>query len=206
MRMNAYDMIQQSCFTRLLDVRSYVLAARAACARLDPAPALFMVVVFGLITLALTPIWVVFDLASTWEFTTGLRTAAAPVIYEMSGRAESVLDLPVGALLTGIIFTGFTLLPSLFELAFPTVRHPLLNLVLLASIVFDYVTDWGKAAALAATWTANRALEVVYAAAFCLFVSVGVQAILVCCITVIIFGVLALLRGGARSVRAVVIE
>jgi len=204
--MNAYDMIQQSCFTRLLDVRSYVLAARAACARLDPAPALFMVVVFGLITLALTPIWVVFDLASTWEFTTGLRTAAAPVIYEMSGRAESVLDLPVGALLTGIIFTGFPLLPSLFELAFPTVRHPLLNLVLLASIVFDYVTDWGKAAALAATWTANRALEVVYAAAFFLFVSVGVQAILVCCITVIIFGVLALLRGGARSVRAVVIE
>jgi len=206
--MSAYDPAfqQASCFTRLLDVRSYVLAARAACARLDPAPALFMIAVFGLIALALIPIWIVFDLASTWEFTTGLRNAAAPVIYDMSGRAETVLDLPVGALLTGVIFTGFTLLPSLFELAFPTVRHPLLNLVLLASIVFDYVTDWGKAAALAATWTDNQALKVGYAAVFCVFASVGVQAILVCCITVIIFSVLALLRGGARSVRAVVLD
>lgn len=195
-----------SCFARLLDVRTYVMAARAACDRAEPAAALFMIAVFTLIALVLTPIWLTFDLASTWDFTTGLRAAAEPIVTEMGYQTEGFLNLSVGAMLAGVIFTGFTLLPSLFELAFPTVNHPLLNLILLASIVFDYVTDWGKSAELVATWADSAALRFVYTVVVCAFVSVFVQAVLVCCITVIIFGALAIARGGARQARAVIVE
>lgn len=195
-----------SCFARMLDVRTYVMAARAGMARADVGGALFMVAAFALIALVLIPIWITFDLSSTWDFTTGLRDAAEPVVYDVSETAEDFLQLSVGALLTGIIFTGFTLLPSLFELAFPTVSHPLLNLILLCSIVFDYVTDWGKSAELVASWTDNRTLAFVYTVGVCAFVSVFVQALLVCCATVIIFGVMQVLARGAKRVEAVVVE
>ncbi len=195
-----------SCFARLLDVRTYVLAARAGMDRAEPGAAVFMIAVFGLIALVLLPIYLTFDIASTWGFTTGLRTAAEPVINEMGYQTESFLNLSVGALITGIIFTGFTLLPSLFELAFPTVNHPLLNLLLLCSIVFDFVTDWGKSAELVSTWSDSEAIRFVYTIAVCAFMSVGVQAVLVCCLTVIVFGVMRLMAGGARQVQAVVID
>lgn len=195
-----------SCFARLLDVRTYVLAARHGMAQADPAGALFMIVVFGVIALVLTPIYISFDLMSTWDFTTGLRDVSEGAVYDLAGRAEGFLNLSVGALLAGVIFTGFTLLPSLFELAFPTVAHPLLNLLLLASIVFDYVTDWGKSAELAARWSDNPTIAFLYTMAVCAFVSVGVQAVLVCCVTVVLFGVLALLSGGARRVQTVIVD
>lgn len=197
---------RQSCFARLLDVRSYVIAARESMSRADAAGALFMIAAFGLIGLVLAPIWVSFDLLSTWDFTTGLRQVSEGVVYDMANRAEGFLSLSVGALIAGVVFTGFTLLPSLFELAFPTVNHPLLNLLLLCSIVFDFVTDWGKAAELTATWTDNPTIGFIYTVVVCAFVSVFVQAVLVCCITVVIFGVIAIVRGGARQARAVVIE
>ncbi len=199
---------RQSCFARLLDVRTYVLAARGTMASAEPATALFMVVVFGLIALGLSPIYYTFDLASTWTFTTGLRDASAPVVTAMSAQADTFLNISVGALIAGVIGTGFTLLPSLFEVAFPTVNHPLLNLLLLCSIVFDYVTDWGKTATLTNTWSTNVVLQFLYTACMCAFFSIFVQALLVCCLTVIIFGVLAIVRGGggAKQVQAVVIE
>lgn len=200
------QMNRASCFARLLDVRSYVMAARAGMAKADAGGALFMMAAFGVIALVLTPIWISFDLMSTWDFTTGLRTASEGVVGEMAARADGLLGMSVGALLAGMIFTGFTLLPSLFELAFPTVNHPLLNLLLLGSIVFDYVTDWGKAADVVSTWTNNPALGFFYTAVVCMFVSVGVQAVLVCCLTVIIFGVVSLMSGGAKRVQAVVVE
>lgn len=183
-----------------------MLAARAGMDRAEPGAAVFMIAVFGLIALVLLPIYLAFDLGSTWDFTTGLRNAAEPVINEIGYQTEGFLNLSVGALIAGIIFTGFTLLPSLFELAFPTVNHPLLNLLLLCSIVFDYVTDWGKSADLVSTWSDNDAIRFVYTIAVCAFMSVGVQAVLVCCLTVIIFGVMRLMAGGARQVQAVVID
>lgn len=190
----------------MLDVRTYVIAARRSAGRTEPAAALFMVAAFGLVALVLIPIWLTFDLASTWDFTTGLRNAAENTVYDMGAAADGLLGLSLGAALAGVVFTGFTLLPSLFELAFPTVQHPLLNLILLASIVFDYVTDWGKASDLASGWATSPALQFVYTALVCAFVSVGVQAILVCCLTVVIFGCLAIIRGGARQARTVVID
>jgi hypothetical protein len=123
----------------------------------------------------------------------------------MAWRVDGLLGLSVGAMLTGLVFTGFTLLPSLFELAFPTVTHPLLNLILFCSIVFDYVTDWGKAAELAGSWTSNPVLAFGYTMVVCAFVSVFVQAILVCCVTVIIFGGVRLVSGGARKAQTVII-
>jgi hypothetical protein len=195
-----------SCFAAMLDIRTYVMAARAGMGRADTGGALFMVAVFAVIALVILPIWVTFDLNSTWDFTTGLRNAAEPLVYDMAAQAEGFLQLSVAAVLTGVIFTGFTLLPSLFELAFPTVSHPLLNLMLLCSIVFDFVTDWGKSAELVATWTDNRTVGFVYTLAVCAFMSVGLQAVLVCCVTVIIFGVLRIVSGGARQVEAVVIN
>jgi hypothetical protein len=197
---------RQSCAARMLDIRSYVIAARRSMAGAEPAAALFMIATFGLIALVLTPMWVSFDLLSTWDFTTGLRLASEDAIYDAASYAEGMLRMSVGSLLVGIIFTGFTLLPSLFELAFPTVSHPLLNLILWASIVFDYITDWGKAAGVADNWTNNPALAFVYTALFCAFVSVFIQALLVLCITVVIFGLLTLIQGGSRQAQAVVID
>lgn len=195
-----------SCFARLLDVRTYVLAARASMRRAEPATALYMIAVFLVIALVLLPIWLVFDLGSTWAFTTGLRDTATPVVNELGYQVDGFLGLSVGALLAGLIFTGFSLLPSLFELAFPTVNHLLLNILLLCAIVFDFVTDWGKSAELVSTWSEHEAIRFLYTIVVCAFVSVGVQAVLVCCVTVIIFGVIALLRGGAQQVQAVIVE
>jgi hypothetical protein len=195
-----------SCFARMLDIRSYVLAARRSMQQADPATALYMIAVFGIITLVLLPTWLTFDLASTWNFTTGLRDAAAPSVGDVTGQMDGWLGLSIGTALSSLILTTFTLLPSLFELAFPTVAHPLLTLVLTLSIVFDYVTDWGKTWDLVATWTENPALHFLFTMALCAFFSVGVQAILVCSITVIIFGLITLVRGGARQAQAVIIQ
>lgn len=195
-----------SCFARLLDVRSYVLAARGAAGNAEPPAALAMLIVFSLICLALLPLWISFDLLSTWEFTTALRDTSADAVNDLAARAEGLLDLPVAALLSGVVFTSFTLLPTLFELAFPTVNHPLLNLILTVSIVFDYVTDWGKASELAARWVENPTLAFLATMGLTAFFSVLVQAVLVCCVTVVAYSALALLRGGARQVRGVIID
>lgn len=200
------DESRASCFARLLDVRSYVMAARATMARAESASALFMIAAFGLIGALLLPIWISFDLGSTWSFTTGLRDTAAPVVNEMGYAVDGFLNLSIGAAMAGVILTSFTLMPSLFEIAFPTVNHPLLNLLLLCSIVFDYVTDWGKSADLVSTWSDNAAIRFLYTIVVCAFVSVFVQAVLVCCLTVIVFGVMALLRGGTKQARALIVE
>jgi hypothetical protein len=195
-----------SCAARLLDIRSYVLAARRSMLNAEPAAALFMALTFGLIALCLLPIWLTFDLGSTWTFTAGLRDAAAPAINDVAAQAAGWMQISIGAALAGVILTSFTLLPSLFELAFPSVQHPLLSLVLWASIIFDYVTDWGKTWDLVATWTDNPLLRFVGTMAMCAFFSVIVQALLVLCVTIVLFGGLALVRGGRRTAEAVVIS
>lgn len=189
---------RQSCAARMLDIRSYVLAARRTMIAADPSAAMFLAIVFGLIAVVLFPIWVSFDLLSTWEFTTGIRTASEPVIFDAAAYADGLLGMSVGAMLIGIIFTGFTLLPSLFELGFPAVNHPLLNVLLLASITFDYITDWPKAADVAAQWSTLPAVQFLYTVFFCAFVSVAVQALLALCITIVLFACIALLRGPQR--------
>jgi hypothetical protein len=196
---------RQSCVTRLLDIRMYIISARGATARLDAGPALFMLIIFGIIALCLAPVWITFDLASTWEFTTGARDASAPALYSLGDRATGILGVSVAAALVGFIFTSFTLLPSLFELAFPSVQHPLLSMLLLASITFDYVTDFPKAWEVASAWTQNPALHFIYAAAFCMFVSVVVQALLALCITIIIYAAIAIVRGPVREVQTIVV-
>ena len=55
-------------------------------------------------------------------------------------------------------------------------------------------------------WTSNPALQFVGTAALCAFFSVGVQAINVCCITVVIFGLVALLNGGKRRAETILIQ
>jgi hypothetical protein len=196
----------QSCAARLLDIRTYVLSARRAMLHAEPAAALFMVFVFGLIALCLLPLYITFDLGSTWTFTTGLRDAAAPAINDVANQAAGWLQISIGAALAGVILTSFTLLPSLFELAFPTVSHPLLSILLWLSITFDYVTDWGKTWDLVGTWTDNPAIHFVGTVALCAFFSVGVQALLVVCVTVVIFGLVALVSGGKRQAEAVIVR
>lgn len=193
-----------SCFARMLDVRGYVLAARAATVHTSPGAALAMMGVFGIIALVLLPLWITFDLASTWEFTTGARQVSEAAVYDLANRAGGILGMSVASALAGFVLTSFTLLPSLFELAFPTVQHPLLNMVLVFSIVFDYVTDWGKAWDTASAWATTPALQFLYTAGFCLFVSVGVQALLAVCVTVIIYAALAIIRGPTRDVQRVI--
>ena len=195
-----------SCFARMLDIRSYVLAARRSMAGAEPASTVFMVAVFGLIALCLLPLWIAFDLTSTWAFTTGLRAASTDAVGTVTRQLDGFLGLSVGAVLAGVILTSFTLLPSLFELAFPAVTHPLLNLVLTVSIVFDYITDWGKTWDLTAQWCENPTVHFFAAMVLTGFFSVGVQAVLVCSLTVVIFGVLNLMRGGARQAQTVITQ
>lgn len=195
-----------SCVARLLDVRSYVIAARQSMRHAEPAAALFMIAVFGLISLVLTPIYLTFDLSSTWTFTTGLRDATSPAIIGMTSQAEGILHMSIGALLTGIILTSFTLLPSLFELAFPTVTHPLLSLILWGSITFDFITDWSKTWDLVGTWITHPAMRFLISVPLCAFFSVLVQALLVICLTVVIFGVITLVSGGRRQAEAIIIQ
>ncbi len=195
-----------SCFARMLDIRSYVLAARRSMAGAEPASTVFMVAVFGLIALCLLPLWIAFDLTSTWAFTTGLRAASTEAVGTVTRQLDGFLGLSVGAVLAGVILTSFTLLPSLFELAFPAVTHPLLNLVLTVSIVFDYITDWGKTWDLTAQWCENPTVHFFAAMVLTGFFSVGVQAVLVCSLTVVIFGVLNLMRGGARQAQTVITQ
>jgi len=195
-----------SCLSRMFDFRGYVLAARAASARAEPGVALIMIILFGLITLVLFPIWFTFDLASTWEFTDGLRAISEPAIYDLGARADGLFGMSVGAFLVSVTVVGFTLLPTLFELAFPSLNHPLLNTILLISIVFDYVTDWGKAADLVARWDVSPFLGFVYTVLVCAFMSVTVQALMVCCATVVVFSAWSLVRGGSRVRRATIIE
>lgn len=193
-----------SCFARMLDIRSYVLAARRSMAGAEPSSTVFMVAVFGLIALCLLPLWIAFDLTSTWAFTTGLRAASTEAVGTVTRQLDGFLGLSVGAVLAGVILTSFTLLPSLFELAFPAVTHPLLNLVLTVSIIFDFITDWGKTWNLTAQWCENPTVHFFAAMVLTGFFSVGVQAVLVCSLTVVIFGVLNLMRGGARQAQTVI--
>lgn len=199
---------RQSCFARLLDVRGYVLAARAATVNAPPAALLMMLAVFGFIFLLLLPFWVSYDLASTWDFTTSMRDGSAAVLNDMAYQVDSALNITIGAALAGVLLTGYTLLPSLFELAFPTVQHPLLMLLLAASLIFDYITDWGKSWETTAAWGGAESgpMHAIYAIGFCLFVSIFVQAVLVVCVTVLWTSVLGLLRGGARQAEAVIVR
>ncbi|MEI6777714.1 MAG: hypothetical protein WCK70_12515 [Chloroflexales bacterium] len=193
-----------SCFARMLDVRSYVVAARGSMSNADPAACLFLIVVFGLIGACLFPLWLTFDLGSTWSFTSGLRDAARPAISDTTAQIDSYLQMSIGAALAGVILTAFTLLPSLFELAFPTVSHPLLTLVLTCSIVFDYVTDWQKSSELVSTWMSSTFYHFVTTVFVCAFMSVGVQALLVVSVTVVIFGTITIIRGGGGGAGRVV--
>jgi hypothetical protein len=195
---------RQSCLARMLDVRGYVLAARRAMLNAEPAAALAMAAGFGLIALCLFPLWIAYDLHSTWAFTTALRDGSQVVVEDAAARAGGVLGMSVAALLAGLILTSYTMLPSLFELVFPSVAHPLLSLVLWASIIFDYVTDWGAAWEVTGQWASNPAVHAIFAVLFCLFVSVGVQALLVVCLTVICFAVVSVAFGSARQARVII--
>ena len=124
----------------------------------------------------------------------------------MTSQAEGILHMSIGALLTGIILTSFTLLPSLFELAFPTVTHPLLSLILWGSITFDFITDWSKTWDLVGTWITHPAMRFLISVPLCAFFSVLVQALLVICLTVVIFGVITLVSGGRRQTEAIIIQ
>lgn len=199
---------RQSCFARLLDIRGYVIAARGATYGAPPAALLAMIAGFGLIALLLFPFWLSYDLASTWEFTTSLRDGSADTLNGMAYQVDSLLNISLGGAIAGVLLTGYTLLPSLFELAFPTVTHPLLMILLTASLLFDFITDWGKSWETVASWSGadNPIAHVVYAVGFCLFVSIFIQALLVVCGTVVIYGVIGLVRGGARQAQAVIVQ
>jgi hypothetical protein len=190
----------------MLDVRGYVLAARRSMVNAEPAAALAMAAGFGVIALCLFPLWVAYDLHSTWSFTTALRDGSQMVVEDATARAGGFLGMSVAALLAGLILTSYTLLPSLFELVFPSVAHPLLSLVLWASIIFDYVTDWDASWEVTAQWAGpdSPVVHGLYAVLFCLFVSVGVQALLVVCLTVVCFAVVSVAFGGAKQARVVI--
>ena len=196
---------RQSCLSKMLDVRGMIVAARRAMMGADNSTALAMMAVFLLVLFVLLPIWITFDLNSTWAFTTTLRNSASPIIDYATSDAQNILGLTVGGALIGLVLTSFTLLPSLFEIAFPTVNHPLVNAVLSASILFDYVTDWPRAWEVTAQWANNPPTHFIYCVFFNLFMSVGVQALIVVCLTVVVFGVLTIIRGPIKQTAQPVI-
>lgn len=187
---------RQSCMSRMLDIRGMIVAVRRSMAGADNSTCLAMILIFSLIFLCLLPVYITFDLMSTWDFTTTIREGAAPVVDQMTPQAQSLLGLTVGDLLIGVILTSFTLLPTLFELAFPSIDHPIVNMAIHWSLTFDYISDWPRSWQTTASWSDNPPVRFIYTVLFNLFVSVGVQALLVICITVIVFGVIGILRGG----------
>jgi hypothetical protein len=183
----------------MLDVRGMIIAVRRAMASVDNSTALALIVVFGLIALCLLPIYITFDLTSTWEFTTTIRDGARPVVDDLAPRARTMLGITLGDLIIGVILTSFTLLPTLIELGFPSVDHPIVNMAVHWSLSFDYISDWPRSWETTGYWADNPAVRFIYTVFFNLFVSVGVQALLVICVTVILFCVLTIIRGPARS-------
>jgi hypothetical protein len=197
-----------SCFARMLDLRFYILATRMSMLRVGADQAVTMIVIFAIIGLCCLPLWVGHDLHSTWTWATPVKESAAPTINaaaawldQQAPEGASVGGMTVGQLLGAITLLGITLLPTLFELGFPMIRHPLLILVLTAAILFDYVTDWEKSWGTTSTWSGadNWFVHFLWTSGWNLFVSVLVQAILVLCITVVIYGFIRLVRGAAPA-------
>lgn len=205
--MATMDPSRQSCLAKLLDIRGVIIACRRGMMGADNSTALAQIVIFTLILLCLLPIWIAFDLNSTWEFTTTIRQGAAPILDHATPQAQSMLGMTLGSLLVGVILTSFTLLPTLFELAFPALDHPLVNMVLHASILFDYISDWPRSWATTEGWASNTPVHFIYTVFFNLFMSVGVQALIVISLTVIVFGVITIIRGPVKPMKQqVVIE
>lgn len=196
---------QQSCLSKMIDVRGMIVAARRAMVGADNSTALAMMAVFLLVLFVLVPIWITFDLHSTWAFTTSIRDSASPIIDYARSDAQNLMGLTVGGALIGLVLTSFTLLPSLFEIAFPTVNHPLVNAVLSASILFDYVTDWPRAWEVTSQWSSNPPVHFAYCVFFNLFMSVGVQALIVISLTVMVFGAITIIRGPMKQTAQPVI-
>ena len=185
-------MHQQSCFAKLLDVRSYVVAMRSGFHGAPPGAAVLLIIGLVVICMLVLPFWAALDLATTWEFSAQLRFVAAPFVNDAASKAGGVVGMSVAAALATFVLTSFTLLPTFFELVFPSFRHPLLDMTLQASLLFDFITDWPKAYELTAA-TANPLLHYSYAAITCIIVSVGLQAVLVMCVTGIAYGSLRLI-------------
>jgi hypothetical protein len=195
---------RQSCLSRMLDIRGMIVAVRRSTQGMDNATALALIVVFTLIFLCLLPLYITFDLTSTWEFTTTIRAGAAPVIDGVTPRAQTLLGITLGDLLIGVVLTSFTLLPTLVELAFPSIDHPVVNMAVHWSLSFDYISDWPTSWATTGYWADNPVVRFIYTVLFNLFVSVGVQALLVICVTVILFCVLTIIRGGPSRPHVVI--
>jgi hypothetical protein len=198
---------RQSCFAAMLDIRNIIMAVRATMSSAETTVVIVMIIVFAIIGLCLAPLWTSYDLASTWSWATTVKDGSSAHIGAIGAYVETkapqgalLLDMTMGQIITGLIVLGITLLPTLFELGFPSIRHPLLMLLLSAAILFDYITDFGSSWAATSGWGGadNWFIHFLWTALiFNPFVSVGVQALLVVCITVIIFGFIRLARGGS---------
>jgi hypothetical protein len=200
---------RQSCFAAMLDIRNIIGAVRAALARADASVVIMLIIVFGIIGLCTLPIWTSYDLASTWSWATNVQLSSADhigtigaYVQEKAPAGALVLDMTIGQAVTSLIVLGITLLPTLFELGFPSIRHPLLMLLLSGAILFDYITDFGSSWEATKGWggAGNWFVHFLWTAlVFNPFVSVGAQAILVVCVTVVTFGFVRLARGAAPA-------
>jgi hypothetical protein len=197
-----------SCFAQLLDIRNFIVAARRMVMETDAMVVVVLIIIFAIIGLALTPLYITHDLHSTWTWATPLRDAAQPKIDDLGYAVDGVvgnatiMNMTMGQFMGALTLVALTLLPSLFEIAFPSLRHPLLMIVLSACILFDYITDWEASALATASWSGsdNAIVHFAWTALFNFFVSIGIQAILVMCITVVIFGFVRLIGGAAPAV------
>ena len=200
---------RQSCFAAMLDIRNFIVAVRASLASADSSVVIMLIVVFTIIGLCTLPIWTSYDLGSTWAWATNVQASSAAHIGAAGAFVDSkapagtlVLDMTLGQADTGLIVLGITLLPTLFELGFPSIRHPMLMLLLSGAILFDYITDFSSSWAATAGWAGcdNWFVHFLWTAlVFNPFVSVGAQAVLVVCVTVMVFGFVRLARGAAPA-------
>lgn len=206
---------RQSCFAAMLDIRTIILAVRGSLASADATVVVVLIIIFALIGLVVAPIWTSYDLASTWSWATTIKETSTEHIGVIGTTVDSfappdvqLLDMTMGQTLTGLIVLGITLLPTLFELGFPSVRHPLLMALLSGALLFDYITDFPSSWAATAGWAGanNGVVHFLWTAfVFNPFVSVGAQALLVVCLTVVVFGFVRLVRGASGPVLSEVI-
>jgi hypothetical protein len=181
-------MMQSGRLEAMLDTIALMRATRRGFGGLDGGASLLFLGISLVAGLAIGVLWYHYDLMSTFSFSQGIR-------YDTSLTASAVAragaGLGIGSLTASAIIIGFTLLPSLLELIAPRVVHPGVLLMLKISVAFDFITDWPTIHAGVAGWSAIDQMggpqwiyELVATFFAVLFVSIGLQVLLIFCVTV----------------------
>lgn len=196
---------EQTGLSRMLDPIDLNRAIRRAFGGLESGPSLMIFTLAGLFTLATGAIWWRYDLMSTWNFTQGIHADVSLQAAAIAAKAgEITSDAGVASAIGSLLALTITLLPSIFELIAPRIVHPLAQLALNISILFDLITDWDQASVIQRALWAEPWLGIVGRTVvtflIAMVVSVGVQILFILGLTATLvsaWNIITFGRGGS---------